>query len=342
MNSPPPSIFLGDYVRAVQTLQPAGVDSPDTCAAIARLLGFHLDTSGQGQAQGIPEPTPPPSSANSRPPATGRSPAVRKKVTRPEPAPPVDEPSWLPSVLETRAMTSAVSDPEDFLAHATSLAQGRPGGGGSPPVEPLLVPRWTRGILHVLAATSREGELDVERLVERMGRAELLSRLPRRGWPTLRRGLRVLLDVGPGMMPFAADTRWLLERLREVVGPERTWESVFVGGPWMGPLSNGMGVETAPWSPPSAGTPVLVVGDLGASRRQFPLESGCEADWLNFAQGVRRAGCPLIALTPGSAGRYPAALRRAMVLIPWDRRTTAGRLRRQFRRTQPPSRLSHE
>lgn len=338
MNTPPPSIFLGDYVRAVQTLQPAGGDSPDTCAAIARLLGFQLDASGPGQGT----PRPPPPHVNPGTPAARRPLAKQKRVSRPDPPPPVDEPAWVPSVLETRAMASAASDPDDFLAHAKSLAPGRPSGGEGPPVEPLLVPRWTRGILHVLAATAREGELDVERLVERVGRAEPLARLPRRAWPTLRRGLRVLLDVGPGMMPFAADTRWLLDRLREVVGPERTWESVFVGGPWRGPLCDGMGVETGPWSPPPAGTPVLVVGDLGACRKQFPLESASEADWLEFARGVRRAGCPLIAMTPGAPTRYPSALRRALVLIPWDRRTTAGRLRRQFRRDQPVSRSSHE
>ena len=47
-------------------------------------------------------------------------------------------------------------------------------------------------------------------------------------------------------------------------------------------------------------------------------------DWLDFAQVVRQAGCPLVFLVPYRQSRWPPALRRALAIVHWDPSTTAG------------------
>jgi len=42
---------------------------------------------------------------------------------------------------------------------------------------------------------------------------------------------------------------------------------------------------------------------------------------------VRRAGCPLVAFVPYAPRRWPRALRRAMTIVQWDRRTSAVTIR---------------
>jgi hypothetical protein len=259
-----------------------------------------------------------------------RTPAELKKAPAEAPARHT-EPKWTPCTIETEpSRANPVS-----LASLFTSAQPLPPAGvtewSGPPFEALFEPGWIRSIITGLLATSREGKVDLDRLLEQLARHEALERLPRLPWPTLRRGARVLVDVSQAMTPFAEDQRWLLGQIRRIAGHERTHVQRFIGCPARG-VASGLEERTLPWDPSPTGTPVLLLTDLGANRWAFPLEGASEQEWIDFALGVRRAGCPLIALTPQAPDRFSPRLRNALLITGWDRRTTAGRLQRRIGR----------
>ena len=328
MKTEPTIIFLGDLARALDALKPSGDDAQSTRAHIACLLGF--EWADQSVAL----------SPTSGPAAKALSAKTEIKTQRPrrdtarstEQAPlPRAEPKWIPSTIETETTRIPPPSVASLFASARPLPPAGVLDWPGPPFEPLFEARWTRGIVTALLATSRDGDVDVERLVDQISRVEPLQRLPRVAWPTLRRGVQVLVDTSPAMTPFAEDQRWLIGRIRQIAGIDKTTVQRFVGCPDRG-LAAGFQEAPQPWQPPPSGTPVLVLTDLGASRTKFPNESASEAEWIDFALAARHAGCPLIALTPQSPARFSSGLRRALCITPWDRRTTAGWLRRRVGR----------
>jgi hypothetical protein len=77
---------------------------------------------------------------------------------------------------------------------------------------------------------------------------------------------------------------------------------------------------------------VLVVTDLGIGNAPLTTERAGPDEWVAFASEVRRAGCEPIALVPYAPRRWPADVCRAMNVVHWDRKTTAGKVRRRVGR----------
>lgn len=206
------------------------------------------------------------------------------------------------------------------------------------PFEPLLVPNWTRAMMSAALATSGgDGTLDIDRIVERLARKEHLKRLPVRPFPTLSQGVQVLVDMSQSMIPYARDQAWLQREVQKVVGYEKAQVLRFVGVP-----SRGAGVgERSSWTayqPPAAGTPVLLLTDLGICHFTPSEDWTSGSEWLSFAEVVNRAGCPLIAFVPYAPSRWPRNLARSMVLIQWDRPTTIATVRSLVRRAREVTR----
>src|SRR5207248_268817 len=73
-----------------------------------------------------------------------------------------------------------------------------------PPFDPLLEPRTSRAIVSgALATDSGEGPVDLDQTVALLSRGATLSYLPRLAWPTLSRGVQLLIDLSKGLIPFA-------------------------------------------------------------------------------------------------------------------------------------------
>ncbi len=193
----------------------------------------------------------------------------------------------------------------------------------------LLRPQWQRGVLSTALATAEEyGPVDVARLVDVVAARRPVRMLPRQVVPTLRRGVQVALDVGRSMLPFLADESELLTELKRVVGTERLEAIRFVGTP-LRQWARGEDVwADVAYPPPSAGTPVLVVSDLGIGASVARSVAVTTDDWLLFAAHLKRAGCPLIALVPYAPSRWPRALADRAAILHWDHRTSVGMVRR--------------
>ena len=71
----------------------------------------------------------------------------------------------------------------------------------------------------------------------------------------------------------------------------------------------------------------MLLSDLGiAAERRPGLGAGIE-EWRRFARRLRGAQCPVVAFVPYGEQRWPAALRRAIAMVPWDRATNVSRVR---------------
>ena len=313
MNSHGSKIFLGDLVDAIRELE--AVDAT-TRKQIASVLGFEL-------IQQVADKHKPP-----EPKAASQVSDVSK--TAPE------EPSLTPSPTAPNSFSIKLdfipSETGDWLQGVKPLrrpAKADKGPAAPLRLSPLLLPRWARAILSASLATSAEdGPLDIEKIVETLGKGETLPTLPTLSAPTLRRGVQLLVDQSRSMQPFMRDQVWMQDEILKVVGSDKVKIEYFAGSPL-----RGAGAGLKPWpayEPPPAGTPVLLLTDLGICQPMLSNEWADAGEWLQFAQMVGQAKCRLIAFVPYGPSRWPRKLTRVMTLIQWDRSTTAGTVRSLF------------
>lgn len=304
---------LTDLVRALQGLQPR---TEADFFSLVRLLGYNLKA---------PEP-----------PQTTSKPGVRpSKKARPLP----DEPSPMPPEAtgksrkpvpsELTLLTGDQHAPPDWLRTVPHLAEATSSSIKSQiPLEPLFCPVWTRAILNdALSTPGLSGEIDIERIIHKISSAQPITELPRRQVPTLIRGVQALVDCSEAMEPFAADQASLKSAIYSVVGREKTQILSFHGTPLWG-VGSGLQDEWQAYDPAPPGTPVLVLTDLGIGNPGFMAERADAWDWLEFADLLRRHGCPLIAFVPYPENRWPGALRAKMNILQWDRFTNSSMVRR--------------
>lgn len=258
------------------------------------------DTAGARPAVAGPTPV---AAAGAVPRATGKLVRLQRS------AEPVVPPPWLAQVP---ALPTA-DEPDELL----------------PP--PLFDRLRQRSILSSALATQvDEGDLDLQRIVATVSVGQPLARLLRMPLPTLRRGVQLLLDVGPAMDPYAADQRGLVKALDDLLADDRLALWFFSRCPgrrvWSEP-----GSTPCAWRPPAHGAPVIVLSDLGIGGPLLDRERPGASEWLGFARRVREAGHALVGLVPYEATRWPRRLQLAMVLIHWSERTTVGTVRRALR-----------
>ncbi len=199
---------------------------------------------------------------------------------------------------------------------------------------PLLTPIWTRAIITKLLSTkAEEGTPDIELLVKFISRNQLIKRIPYKALPTLRRGAQVLIDAGPGLLPYIRDQIFLIEQLRPIVGAGQVDVWTFTGTPLKQAISYSKPI-TNHYVPPSPGTPVLLLTDFGIAVPPFEDEMASIDEWILFVQYMRDTGCPLLALTPYNAKRWPKELKDKIKIVQWDRGTTVLTLLRSLNKSQ--------
>lgn len=198
----------------------------------------------------------------------------------------------------------------------------------SPPPDPLFDPRQERALLGGLSASRNpDGTLDLSQLVQILASGAVLQALPLTAvWGTWR-GLQVLVDDGPGMVPFRADVAQLLARLSGLLPDERLHRLQFEGCPTRGCRWPGQRGSRA-WQPPERGSAVLLLTDLGLAAADPPAARGRHTEWLDFAWRTQAAGVQLRTLLPYPTQRWPAALVGRLHPVAWDRRTSVAQVRR--------------
>lgn len=322
-----PIISLGDLVRAVDQLEADPVATQD----IARVLQVSRKP-GRTREPSAPDAAPqPPSPARSpSPQPTPGRPAEHASVTASdERSPAAVVPSLIRPLPEDGGSAGLTVSP----LPAAALEQGTQ----RPPHLPLLEPRWTRAILtSTLATLSDEGELDIDETVDLIAGVRPLDPLPRLPVRTMRRGVQLLLDRSPALTPYSRDVDWLADQVLRIAGRDRIDVRDFVACPVRrsGDADaddrgdDPFEAEQTAYAPPARNTVVLAVTDLGIGRPHGWTEWAAVDEWLSFASMLRKAACPLVALVPYAAHRWPRRLSRSMTILEFDRRTTASTVRR--------------
>lgn len=315
---------FGDLFRAYARLQPRDEEAR---REIAKLLGFGFAEPQTATPAAAPAPAPakpaepeealPAASSTARRAAPGAA-----STTQHDPF----NTDLRPSVLRPLASKSR---PPDW-GTAAPLAPPPATRSEPPRPDPLLVPRWTRGILSAaLSGRSAEGEIDVEAVVRTISNARPFRSVPRRLVPRFGRGVQVLVDASEAMMPFLEDQEWLTERIRVVAGRDRT-QVLGVDGSETFIAGEGSRFEWTDYFErfvPLPGVVAILLTDLGIGR--MPLAPWTSpAQWLSFAAALRKRGVPLVAVVPYARERWPPALRRAIPIVQWDASTTARSARR--------------
>ncbi|MCY2966734.1 MAG: hypothetical protein NT069_24415 [Planctomycetota bacterium] len=202
-----------------------------------------------------------------------------------------------------------------------------------------LVPRiqlW--GCLTAACATERVStRIDVDKVMARLARAELVRQMPRRLLRSHSGGVQLLLDRGLGMQTFYADQESLRHALPRWLGKDACETLTFRDDPGLGVYSPRPGLlgQKLVYRLPPPGRSILIVSDA--------VLGPCEYDWrvdtewlIHIAAKARRQDSRVLLLTPLPASCRPRALRGSVVWLTWDRDLTSSRVLKCMRETKSP------
>jgi hypothetical protein len=306
-----PEIYLADLIRALHTLEP----NKDSLEYVVSMLGFELD---QKILKSSPEPEKP-----------------RKLLPHHEPIM-IEKPKITRDILTSVSMNTVE---ENELTENSLPTMPEPLKDNSeeneplPEYHPLFIPIWTRAIItKLLSIEVDEGLPDIQKMIKIISENKPLRQIPRKAYPTLRRGVHILIDIGPGLVPYIRDQVSLLELLKYIVGIDRIEVWDFIGTPLKYSAFHDELIESYRLPPP--GTPILMLTDLGIATPPFATENTSVDEWTEFAQHVHAAGCSLLALTPYNSTRWPKALKDQMIIVQWDRETTVSTVSKFLKKSQ--------
>ncbi|MCX5117264.1 hypothetical protein OG992_08740 [Micromonospora sp. NBC_00362] len=153
-----------------------------------------------------------------------------------------------------------------------------------------------------------------------MSKARGIDELPRRRRPTLRFGVEILIDRGPGMQPYARDHEAVIEVVRQLVGPDRMKVRYFEAVPTRG-IGSGPARRWRPYTPTPGGIPILLITDFGIGGFAMDQFRAQAAEWHRFFTMARAAGVDYTALVPYPLARWPRWARSHVHIVQWDRRS---------------------
>ncbi|MEA2489250.1 MAG: hypothetical protein QOH21_1042 [Acidobacteriota bacterium] len=306
-----------DLLTAFARLAPKNAE---TRRAIAATLGFSFAGNAVQKAPAIKEPHPPPkkeSESLAVPPSRHPVPEARTIATPAQ--------AQLVSVLRRSA---SAPRPPDWLDHVEPLPPTV--AAEPPPLEPLFVSRWMRGIIAAAAATrAPHGPLDIDAIARTVSRGATFREIPRIATPSTARALQVLVDGSEPMLPFAADQEWLVERIRSIAGIDRTQVlGIEARDGFRAGSGSVFGWTAYPDThPPLPGMVVLLLSDLGIGHAPFRGWVSPER-WATLIGALQRTGARVVAFVPYPPERWPRLLLRALPIVQWDVKTNARRVRR--------------
>ncbi|WP_175463722.1 hypothetical protein [Methylomonas sp. LWB] len=180
-----------------------------------------------------------------------------------------------------------------------------------------LLPALKRHLAH-----DRLGGLDVSTLVRQIAGQQLPRHLPRRRLQTWHPQWVVVLDFCQRLWPYRQDMHRLADRLLRQCGESGISLRIVNHGPlnpWSDWLeeqrSHGPLPAKRPWRMPAAGTPVLLVSDLGLLEG---AQSATHHAWLRFIGQLSQAQTRPWALLPLGADQLDRDLPKALSLLRWS------------------------
>ena len=220
------------------------------------------------------------------------------RETRPAPA----APPAVDAVSPLDAASAAPSFPVRLIGYEDLIPAAR------------LLPALRRWL-----GTARSGPPDFERLARRLAVADPPRHLPRKRLPCWHPDLVVVLDFSSRLWPYREDMHRLAERMLRLCGQHGVSLRIIDRGPpgawtdWRDEQNPARMAPVRDWIMPPAGTPVLIVGDLG-----LLMGAGVTQRWQLFIERLRRARARPLALVPLGAEQLSADLTRGLPVLRWS------------------------
>ena len=228
------------------------------------------------------------------------------------------------------------NEPNEKIRTLTDLLPlGRP----SPVTQDLFYPSHRRALLRAIGGGLRcDGDVDVHAAVAMVARCEPIEDFPREWVHTTRGAMHLLLDAEMMTGPYCGDVLRFPRDLEREAGPDGLEIRWFEGCPLSdrGVLLPGR-ADPEPYRMPARGTRILAVTTFG-SRGTWLSAPARMAEWRRMSETARRAGTPLVILTPLLPPSRPDGLPQGLAIITWDRTTGVRETMRMARRASPPPR----
>jgi hypothetical protein len=244
-----------------------------------------------------------------------------------------EPPATATRVLDVLEPVERLTDAPSWTAPEPASTPAPHGSGAPIRHRPLLAPGRDHRVLRAaFARPFASGTLDVRRATERVARGRLPLPLPwKRHW-SAPAGSHLLLDIGAGMQPFAADQADVTLAAQRVLGRGALHVERFRQVPTR-PAGTGSGAiwTWRPYRLPAPRTSIVIVTDLGLGGPLPDTAPASPSEWIElFAALAAREIVPVI-LLPYRPTRLPAELRRRAAVIHWDRHTEPRRARWEVR-----------
>ncbi len=315
---------LADVLIAFSKLQPAP-DDREGRERIARLLGMSWSPDAPAPKP-KQEAKPPETATEETPPGSEQ----RFRRQEPETGPPPPGADERPLPFRIRSTVPQERKRPAWLEQVEVFPKPEARAPAIPTTEPLFRPDWTRGILSGAFSVSRlEGVIDIPAVIEQICRGDALDVLPRVRWSTLARGVQLWIDRGEGMTPYASDQKWMAQKIRNVVGGHALEVVYFSSSPvrGAGTGSRRMWKPFEELPPPRVGTTVVALTDLGIPEARLRERQAQPEEWIAFSRHFQSLQCPVVAFVPYPQQRWPEELLKHIVIFPWDRKTSASKIR---------------
>ena len=301
LHTPASAVGHADMLRLMAQFGPNVADK------VSLLLGFEpLIEDAKSKDPGLPE-------------ALTQEPNVEPEPEAPEPQPkPVlpghFEPWYLKSFQPIEQAAQGVPQWYKDLHPLTREERGADYRKTIPAQIPILPwPTLWPYLRGTLGQWRQTGQVQVNAVIGSLATGRWPRRIPREPRLTWAPECHLILDQNPRLRPFAEDFETLhrmLEKMRGKSGMQ-VWlaEGIRPIG-WQKKDSS----DVQGWELPGAGTPVLVLGDLG----QYLKNEESLLFWRLLGQRLRSAGCIPLALVPCPRDLWDAELAQIWTMAAWD------------------------
>jgi hypothetical protein len=227
-------------------------------------------------------------------------------------APLADAPFW--RLEQVEFLDPVPPRPREPSATRASVPwRGRP----DQPPTPRPLASWRELLPRLRNAVARQSEtraVDIQGVVERLSRGEVLHRLPRKPGRHWGDSIQILLDCSPRLIPYWLDQLDVCLRLQQLFAHHAVEVVVVREGPdpWtiLAPSGEEFDYRGAP-----PGSTVLMLGDLGClDRRGRQLRDY----WIQVGRWLCDSDDYPVALMPCPPQRWAAELQTYWRLLPWE------------------------
>jgi len=280
---------------------------PNVADKVSLLLGFEpLIEEGKSKVQGLPETLIQESKAEPQP----EAPEPQTKPVLPGHF----EPWYLKSFQPIEQAAQGVPQWYKDLDPLTRAERGADYGKTIPARIPVLPwPKLWPYLRGALGQWRQAGQVQVNAVIGSLATGRWPRRIPREPRLTWAPECHLILDQSPRLRPFAEDFETLhrmLEKMRGKPGMQVWLAEGIRPIRWQKKDSS----DVQGWELPGAGTPVLVLGDLG----QYLKNEESLLFWHLLGQRLRSAGCIPMALVPCPRDLWDAELAQIWTMAAWD------------------------